>query len=211
MKFGVLMGSSALALTMALTSCGSETDASVPSAANAETERASESASTEESEEATAPSAGEGTPKSDAGESGTSIYYLAAAPGCYSMTEDGNADPLIDGIGKELFVQDCSDPHSFEVFWSGSVDGFDAQVNLTQEDAQNVCVAEYINVFSQEPPSEIVPLEEQADTPYVYWFFPDDGLEAETYPGRLVCGIFLANDDYTRMLSRTGSLVLADI
>lgn len=152
---------------------------------------------------------GDSTPSTTQAEPevGGSIYYLEAEPGCYALTESFEADPLIDAVGKEVFPRDCSSSHSFEVFWAGAVPGFDGTTNLTQDDAGNVCVEEYARVFGEEPPYEIIPLESQYVTPYVYWFFPDDGLEASTYPGRLICGVFIANDDYTRMLSREGSLL----
>lgn len=139
------------------------------------------------------------------------LYYLEAGPGCYSLTQNAGQNALIEAIGKEVFPQDCADPHAFEVFWSGDVPGFDAKNNLSQEDAGDVCIAEYQSIFAVDPPSEIIPQEDQLSSPYLYWFFPDDGLEAQKYPGRLVCGVFLGDDEYTRMLSHRGSIVPSGI
>jgi len=135
------------------------------------------------------------------------IIYLDAQPGCFSLSSDPTADVVIEGIGKEFYPRDCSDPHVLEVFWSGEVEGFSGDNNLTQEDARDGCVPRYFEVFGVAPPQEIIPQDEQLATPYIQWFFPDDGLEAAQFPGRLVCGVFIANDDYTRALSRTGSLL----
>mgnify|MGYP000441469362 FL=1 len=135
------------------------------------------------------------------------IIYLDAQPGCFSLSADPTADVLIEGTGKEFYPRDCSDPHVLEIFWSGEVEGFSGDNNLTQEDARDGCVPRYFEVFGVAPPQEIIPQDEQLATPYIQWFFPDDGLEAAQFPGRLVCGLFIANDDYTRALSRTGSLL----
>jgi len=136
-----------------------------------------------------------------------SVFYLEAQAGCFQLGKAAKKDFFIDAIGKSIVQVDCSEPHHFEVFASKDVDGFDGETNLTQEDAGAYCRVAYQAVFGQDAPDQITSPKQQLRSPYLYWFFPDDGLEATTYPGRLICGVFTADPEYTLMLSRTGSLV----
>lgn len=138
---------------------------------------------------------------------GGAIFYLEASPGCYGLSEDATDDYFIEAVDKEFFTIDCSQPHHFEVFWRGDLPSFTETKNVTQEDAEATCVTEYQKVFSEAPPSEIIPEEEQDQRPYLSWYFPDDGLEASKYPGRLICAAFESDPEYTVMKSRAGSLV----
>ena len=136
-----------------------------------------------------------------------SIFYLEVGIGCYAMDEGAKKDFFIDAVGKSLVPIDCAKPHHFEVISSKDVHGFDGGRNLTQDDAQTHCLGDYKAVFGQDAPDRIISQKQQLRSPYLYWFFPDDGLEAKTYPGRLICGVFTADPKYTKMLSRKGSLV----
>jgi len=117
----------------------------------------------------------------------TAGFYLDMTQGCYSYTEKVDALFPIESAAKEIFATDCLEPHHFEVFSSTVVPGFDASNNLTQDDALAGCETAYLDYFGAPYPTEQIPLAEQVKTPYLMWYFPDDGLEASEYPGRLIC------------------------
>lgn len=144
------------------------------------------SIASEESEAST--SQIEDAPPMDAG----SIFYLDLTPGCYSYTNTATSPYPFEFTAKEMFQKDCSEPHHFEVFAALTLSEFDGVNNLGQEDAELACSAAYEQRFASPVPREVLPPEQLLRTPYLIWYFPDDGLEASQFPGKLVCAGVLA-------------------
>jgi hypothetical protein len=117
----------------------------------------------------------------------TPTFYLDLLPGCYSYTREALAAFPIESTAKEMYETSCSAPHHFEVFESRSIPGFDGSRNLSQADAEEACTAAYVKRFGAEAPRVITPPDQLMKTPYLIWYFPDDGLEASQYPGKIVC------------------------
>ena len=138
------------------------------------------------------------------------VFYLAADLGCYSYGRDPSQPWFIDAIDKVLYAQTCQGPHNAEVIYAGSLPGFTAQRNLTQSDAEESCSTAYREVFGVEPPTAEIDPVQQKETPYLVWSFPDDGLEAQKFPGRLVCLVVVTTPDFAKADSITGALSSAD-
>jgi hypothetical protein len=116
---------------------------------------------------------------------------------CYAYTEEPTGSYFIGaGNYKEFFSVDCFAPHHFEVFRVEDVPPEKAPKGLTQKIAEDVCAPAYIATFGQRSPVEIISPEAQMTNPYLRWFFPDKGLEAKQYPGRVVCLAHTSDPQY---------------
>lgn len=115
------------------------------------------------------------------------IFYLDLTPGCYSYTTNATSAYPFEFTAKEMYGKNCSEPHHFEVFAALTLSEFDAVNNLGQNDAEFACSAAYEQRFKSPVPREVLTPAQLMRTPYLIWYFPDDGLEASQFPGKLVC------------------------
>lgn len=138
-----------------------------------------------------------GSPSSEALSKGT--FYLDLKPGCYSANKaPTKPSKWTDKNYKTLYATSCTQPHHYEVFYTGKIKAKDLNSEAAKKEAGTTC-----------DNAAIATLTGQKDLPlsltYGY-FYPDPGAEEKKFGKRIICFFRVAdpkNDQMTLSIKRT--------
>lgn len=138
-----------------------------------------------------------GSPSSHALAKGT--FYLELKPGCYSANKaPTKPSKWSDKNYKTLYPTRCTEPHHYEVFFTGTIKTKDLNSDAAKKEAGTAC-----------DNAAIATLTGQKDLPptltYGY-FFPDPGAEEKKYGKKILCFFRVPdpkNDQLTLSIKRT--------
>lgn len=138
-----------------------------------------------------------GSPTSQALSKGT--FYLDLKTGCYAANKAPNKpSKWSDTNYKTLYSTSCTQPHHYEVFFTGKIKAKDLNSEAAKKEAGTAC-----------DNAAIATLTGQKDLPssltYGY-FFPDPGAEEKKFGKKIICFFRVAdpkNDQLTLSIKRT--------
>jgi hypothetical protein len=122
------------------------------------------------------------------------ILYIAAEPGCYSLTLYSKKKvPL--GAPKRIFRVNCYSKHHYEIYWAGRMNTRPGNPIPESKESLNLCnaMSETLQIYRRD--SRSYNFGPNESTVIGNWL-PDKGPEAKRYPKRTVCMYGVSTTEY---------------